>query len=743
MALPFLPGNSFNRNLGKVKYHKSHHFDYNNDISLLVGAEKPGIGGDRLPFQKDRPNHSVIPRGNGAPLPTWVAFDKQVLCYDAYFQESVHEKREEQFRVHRCKIYFYLEDDSIQVVEPRMKNAGLPQGTIIRRHRINRPPPYDDKFYTLEDFDIGNEITIYARKYKIVNCDEFTTNFMKKMGVRLRPPIEIPDDPFSEHRKANDDTMQPLRPYERRDTLKQFLDHDRHVLRFYCFWDDRENAFGDPREMVLHYYLADDTIEVREMIPANAGRDTVPMFLHRGKVPKVVEPLRKPGEVADRTVLNVFGPMGQGGRYILDNLKTGNINQDFYRENDLTIGAYVNVWGRKFLICDCDEFTKEYYRTKYGIDDFTPLRVRKADSANNESQQTATETTRQIPPYNGFGSEEDSLNSALSLLPRPPKRDFAKFMAKDRKGLDSNSLRFFAKLETSKPTEVDRRFVVSYFLADDTVSVFEPVVKNSGIVGGRFFERGRVKKPNQEEFGAQPSKYYSENDFYVGASVEFNKHKFFLVDADEYAYNYMEKYCDKFPRSNIQMIMPKLGEMMREARMDGAGGVMSIDEFQSMLRSIAQGRLSDQEVITISRYYQDGGVDQAGLDPLIGQVQEQLKRGGFEDFASITDQCYHFDRDRTGRLHPERLRTIFKSMRVPVQDELLRTLMSALMTGNQTEVDYGMVVNVINWRTYRVEPAKQVTSVNDENWQGNQPSSQIQNVNLDALLQDLTGGARR
>ena len=66
--------------------------------------------------------------------------------------------------------------------------------------------------------------------------------------------------------------MQPLRPYEKHDTLKQFLDHDRHVLRFYCYWDDTESMFGDPREMVLHYFLADDTIEIREVIPPNSGK---------------------------------------------------------------------------------------------------------------------------------------------------------------------------------------------------------------------------------------------------------------------------------------------------------------------------------------------------------------------------------------------------------------------------------------------------------------------------------------
>ena len=36
--------------------------------------------------------------------------------------------------------------------------------------------------------------------------------------------------------------MQPLRPYEKLDTLRQFLDYDRQVLRFYCHWDDTDRC---------------------------------------------------------------------------------------------------------------------------------------------------------------------------------------------------------------------------------------------------------------------------------------------------------------------------------------------------------------------------------------------------------------------------------------------------------------------------------------------------------------------
>ena len=48
-------------------------------------------------------------------------------------------------------------------------------------------------------------------------------------------------------------------------------------------------------------------------------------------------------------------------------MQTGAVAIEHYHDSDLTIGGVVNVWGRRLLLCDCDEFTKEYYRSKYGI----------------------------------------------------------------------------------------------------------------------------------------------------------------------------------------------------------------------------------------------------------------------------------------------------------------------------------------------------------------------------------------
>lgn len=120
-----------------------------------------------MPGGTAKPKHSCYPKGNGPQLPAWVAFDRQVLCFDAYFQEAVHEKRKETYRIRKCKIYFYLEDDTIQVIEKKVENSGIPQGTLIRRHRIPLPLPNDEEFYTVDHFNVAKELKLYSRVFYI------------------------------------------------------------------------------------------------------------------------------------------------------------------------------------------------------------------------------------------------------------------------------------------------------------------------------------------------------------------------------------------------------------------------------------------------------------------------------------------------------------------------------------------------------------------------------------------------
>ncbi|XP_071340370.1 EF-hand domain-containing family member C2 isoform X1 [Trachinotus anak] len=737
MALPFLPGNYPNKQLGKERFHKSQHFDYSNGVPMLVGSEKPGIGGELLVGQRIKPKYSVYPKGQGSDLPSWVAFDKQALCFEAYFQEAVPETRNETYRIRKCNIYFFLEDDTIQVVEPEYKNSGIPQGTLIRRHRIPLPPPDDDLFYNVFHFNINQQMVLYSRTFTVTSCDSFTRNFLTKLGVRLNDPTTVPNDPYSKLREQVEQNMKPLRPYERRDTLKQFLDNDRKVLRFYCFWDDTESIFGDPRELIMHYFLADDTIEILEVITPNSGRDNVPKFLRRSKLPKHPEAqMKQPGQITDRTVLNVFASPSQGKCYILDSLKTGSVHEEFYKDCDLTVGGEVNVFGRRVIIANCDDFTKDYYRSKYSIEDFTPIQYK---------APAAPKPQRLVPPYNGFGSEEDSLSSCLGLLPKPPQKDFRKFIQKDRCGLDSNVLNFRAKMVTTDPVDRERVFIISFYLCNDSISVFEHPQKNSGVLGGKFLERGRVKKPCQELFKSELSEYFKAQDLYVGATLCLNNKNFQLLDADEYTFSYMEKHAEEFPKANVGNIFSKLHSIPEEKQSEirkfltlsdpSNTGFIPYESFRGLLMGL-DCSLSEHEVLVLGRRFaqrEQPGVD-VGL--MLAVAQDLLKKKHFEELPEMARAFKYHDRQKTGRLSTKETRTICKAFQLPLPENLLRGLLSKFADGD--EIDYHAFLAGINWLEHPAPPvmAEDILKF-DVNARFDAGEAAVKNLNYSALLEEV------
>jgi hypothetical protein len=128
-----------------------------------------------------------------------------------------------------------------------------------------------------------------------------------------------------------------------------------------------------------------------------------------------------------------------------------------------------------------------------------------------------------IPPHNGFGDEVDSLGYVYKLLPDKPKRDFFKYVDNDKK-----VLRFTSRFNTKVPEDVDRKFIIGFYLSDDTISIFEPAQKNSGIMEGKFLERRKYK--NVDKGG----EFISPTDIAVGGDVKINGYSFHILGCDEY-----------------------------------------------------------------------------------------------------------------------------------------------------------------------------------------------------------------
>jgi hypothetical protein len=259
--------------------------------------------------------------------------------------------------------------------------------------------------------------------------------------------------------------------------------------------------YGERKAYIMHYFLADDTVELLEVHKANSGRDAFPALLSRQKLPKN---FRDNAPSITRIGLS----------------KDPQI--EFFTESDFKVGSTFEVYGRQMFICGCDQFTQDFYCENYNMspEDFTRSQM---DAPVNPVPLMAP------PEYNGFGSEEDSLGSFLYLMPKVPKKDFKKLMEND--GIN---LRFLAKFVNPAPEDEERVFIITFYMSDDTLGIYEKFQRNSGFIGGKFLERGRNKNVETHHF-------FKASDFVIGQPVVINNNRFMLEDADEYTRTFIDQ----------------------------------------------------------------------------------------------------------------------------------------------------------------------------------------------------------
>lgn len=299
-----------------------------------------------------------------------------------------------------------MEDSTIMINEMKDENSGIPQGLFLKRQAVMKNGTSDH--LQPHDFLVGETVEIFGRNIKITDADKYTRDFFQSaLHTELASSDDTPQDNFKKSQapsssnkdKAMIDFLEHSLGGGRPKSQKQFLDNDRKVLRF--------NAICDDLPYVIHYYLADDTVEVREIHFANNGKDQFPMLLKRSKVPKAFA-INQPGQT--------------------------DTEEPFLTEEEFIPGESISLFSRVFQITGVDTYTNNYYKQKYG----------RHFDVNLISEPAAPATSSVIvPPHNGFGDEQDSLGYVYKLVPEKPKKDFFKYVDNDGK-----ILRWTAKFNT-------------------------------------------------------------------------------------------------------------------------------------------------------------------------------------------------------------------------------------------------------------------------------------------------------
>uniref|UniRef100_A0A7S1UHB1 DM10 domain-containing protein n=1 Tax=Phaeomonas parva TaxID=124430 RepID=A0A7S1UHB1_9STRA len=518
--------------------------------------------------------------------------DGTVLRFFVYYQEPLEDYFESasSSTVRRCILNFYMEDATISIDEPKIANSGIDQGRFMRRTLVLKDASVN---FEAGDFFIGADINIFGRVFKIVDADSATRREYDSMGMPMGGSLPYPAAPKGQQRVRNPESPS-------RYSKGQFFNRDRKVLRFYCTWQD-DRTYGEFRDYILHYFLLNDTVEIREVF--SQGRHNFPILLRRQKLPKSC--------------------------YIVPNGVSGAVEQpdmqrpqfDFITHEDIKCGETINVYGRNMLVKSCDASTHRWYMD-HGIDQ-GKLRLA-TDDANADG------SAMHIPTYNGFGSEDDLFAMCLSLEPATTDKkveEYNRFMAGDKK-----VLRYLAKLENVTGVDCQREFVINYFLADDVISVYEPPIRNSGIVGGLFLMRGKYKKHilakdmignielpvggGKGGRGGCLSRWLVPTDFYPGAIITFEHGQtgqvlsaFKIVGYDEYTRKIVEGDRTLFPLPQVDLYTMRFAELVMSVRTnvrdyfqeqypDGIVPVAKFEELVAGLQQLAMRELGRDEVVT-------------------------------------------------------------------------------------------------------------------------------------------------
>ena len=119
-------------------------------------------------FKTSQNIKSQIAQDNKNLLPQWIKYDKNVLRFEGYFDEHVTESAYENWRIRPCTILYYLEDDTVHVIENKYENSGIPQGDFIKRRRtkLYLNDPEIKKELNWKDLNLSKNISIFDPSYK-------------------------------------------------------------------------------------------------------------------------------------------------------------------------------------------------------------------------------------------------------------------------------------------------------------------------------------------------------------------------------------------------------------------------------------------------------------------------------------------------------------------------------------------------------------------------------------------------
>jgi len=262
-------------------------------------------------------------------------------------------------------IRYYLENDTVEVVERRLDNSGREGGNVILcRQRVpmpGKPSPLvggggmagaaqqntyglllKNDFLKFDDLRVGMELELYGCKYQLYDADSFTREwYQREHGLALAPRVDISD---VERKYDKSAPMQYPPPHIGFGTEEDSLQSWKSLLLKPPKMNVEKLAKESGKTMLFRAEFA-----LANPAPEDVGREFLITF-HRAtdEVEIVERQLRNAGIVGGK-----FLAKGRHLKVLPDGRKVP------FQPSDFAVGAVVTIAGRSFKLNELDERSRK------------------------------------------------------------------------------------------------------------------------------------------------------------------------------------------------------------------------------------------------------------------------------------------------------------------------------------------------------------------------------------------------
>jgi hypothetical protein len=502
-------------------------------------------------------------------------------------------------------ILFYVADGTCEISETKEQNSGLEGGVFYGRARLSND---DGGMVNLRDLAPGNVLRALGREIHIFDADSFTRDYFRRELLLALPPVVAGPDSIRPDQSAQQATglgfhkdrnmkqshgVRSTDYFQRKEDLektRRYLQFDGRLLRFVCVDAPgtksastgsgvgvEMNAVTGEMELVvpstikkfaLTFTLSDSSIEMRVQKSKNSANIDNWLLLKKSRLPRNWKDVQR----------------GQP--------------QELYEPSDLIVGSSIDIYGRKFLLVDCDEYSRDYYSDR-GIEQ--PVLHLVVD----DGPVYVHEVPQQGDSFLPIGSPEDTLATCYGM---PKIVNMTKVSR-----TQNRQMRCKIKILSKNSIDGSRPLQLIFHLNDDSIQIYEVPVRNSGISGGNYLKRGRYI--NTLPPAGQAPRRFVKTDIFLGNVFSINGQEMQVLEMDSATLRFCEAYAHEFPMSDTFKIVHGMVENTMHQRIDLRAGFKKFDpngvghlDQNQFIRALDSwgltGHLNDQELITILRRFQ-------------------------------------------------------------------------------------------------------------------------------------------